>query len=153
MGGLAPCRFPQGCPGLLTRSSRRPRLAAGALVVANRHPWRPMATAPNAGTDAGCPCASHRSTALFKPFEWVQGEQLAPSLQSHAAFLNEARDLVQGAQTLVQLLEWDEDRRGAASSDADPAPLSMHASAVRCSGFLRSRWGFCMLGLKRSARG
>ncbi len=82
-----------------------------------------MPTVPNAGTDAGCPCASQRSTVLFKPFEWVQGERLPPSLQSHAAFLNEARDVVQGAQTLVQLLEWDEDRRDAASSDVDPAPL------------------------------
>ena len=82
-----------------------------------------MATAPNAGTDAGCPCASQRPNALFKPFEWVQGERLPPSLQSHAAFLNEARDVVQGAQTLVQLLEWDEDWRDAASSDANSAPL------------------------------
>lgn len=82
-----------------------------------------MATASNAGTDAGCPCASQRPTALFKPFEWVQGERLAPSLQSHAAFLNDARDVVQGAQTLAQLLNWDEDRRDLASSDANAAPL------------------------------
>ncbi|MDP9916498.1 hypothetical protein J2W24_002145 [Variovorax boronicumulans] len=51
---------------------------------------------------------------MFKPFEWVHGEWLPPSLQSHAAFLNDARDVVQGAQTLVQLLDWDEDRRDAA---------------------------------------
>lgn len=82
-----------------------------------------MATASNAGTDAGCSCASPRPTVLFRPFEWVQGERHPPSLQSHAAFLNEARDVVQGAQTLVQLLDWDEDRRDAASSDADSAPL------------------------------
>ena len=84
-----------------------------------------MANASNAVTDAGCSCASSRSNAQFKPFEWVQGERLPLSLQSHAAFLNEARDVVQGAQTLVQLLEWDEDRRDAASSDADAdaAPL------------------------------
>jgi hypothetical protein len=60
---------------------------------------------------------------LFKPFEWVEGEGLSPSLQGHAAFLNDARDLVQGAQTLVQLLGWDEDRRDVATSDADAAPL------------------------------
>lgn len=82
-----------------------------------------MANASNAVTDAGCSCASSRSNAQFKPFEWVQGERLPPSLQSHAAFLNEARDVVQGAQTLVQLLEWDEDRHDAASSEADAAPL------------------------------
>jgi hypothetical protein len=82
-----------------------------------------MANASNAGTDAGCSCASYRPTAQFKPFEWVQGDPLDPSQQSQAAFLNDARDVVQGAQTLAQLLDWDEDRRDAASSDADPAPL------------------------------
>lgn len=82
-----------------------------------------MAHASNARTDAGCPCASDRPTALFKPFEWVEGERLSPSQQSHAVFLNDARDVVQGAQTLVQLLDWDEDRRDAATSDADAAPL------------------------------
>ncbi|TSD56813.1 hypothetical protein FFI97_021730 [Variovorax sp. KBS0712] len=82
-----------------------------------------MANASSAVTDAGCSCASSRSATQFTPFEWVQGERLPPSLQSHAAFLNEARDVVQGAQTLVQLLEWDEDRRDAASSDAGAAPL------------------------------
>lgn len=82
-----------------------------------------MANASNAGTDAGCSCASYRPTAQFKPFEWVQGNRLDTSQQSQAAFLNDARDVVQGAQTLVQLLGWDEDRRDAASSDADPAPL------------------------------
>jgi len=82
-----------------------------------------MANASNAGTNAGCSCASYRPTAQFKPFEWVQGDRLDLSQQSQAAFLNDARDVVQGVQTLVQLLGWDEDRRDAASSDADPAPL------------------------------
>jgi hypothetical protein len=82
-----------------------------------------MANASNAGTDAGCSCASYRPTAQFKPFEWVQGDRLDSSQQSQAAFLNDARDVVQGAQTLIQLFDWDEDRRDAASSDADPAPL------------------------------
>jgi len=82
-----------------------------------------MANASNAGTNAGCSCASYRPTAQFKPFEWVQGDRLDLSQQSQAAFLNDARDVVQGVQTLVQLLGWDEDRREAASSDADPAPL------------------------------
>lgn len=65
----------------------------------------------------------YRPTALFKPFEWVEGEGLDVSRQNQAAFLNDARDVVQGAHTLVQLLAWDEDRRDAALSDADPAPL------------------------------
>lgn len=76
-----------------------------------------------AGADARCAGASYRPTAQFRPFEWVQGERLDASRQSQAAFLNDARDVVQGVQTLVQLLGWDEDRRDAASSDADPAPL------------------------------
>lgn len=41
------CRFPQGLSGSPTRSSRRPCLATGAVVVANHSPWRPiMALAP-----------------------------------------------------------------------------------------------------------
>ena len=84
-----------------------------------------MANASNAGTDAGCYCKpSSPATHQFKPFEWIQAERLDGSQQSRAAFLNEARDVVQGAQTLAQLLEWDEDRRDAASSSgAAPAPL------------------------------
>ncbi|WP_426389139.1 hypothetical protein [Variovorax sp. R-27] len=82
------------------------------------------ASSNDASTNARCACASYRPTAQFKPFEWVQGDRLNDSSQqSQAAFLNDARDVVQGAQTLVQLLAWDEDRRDAASSDADPAPL------------------------------
>ena len=82
-----------------------------------------MAHASDAGTDTGNPASSFRPTAQFKPFDWVQADKLDASRQSQAAFLNDARDVVQGAQTLVQLLDWDEDRRAAAASDADPAPL------------------------------
>ena len=84
-----------------------------------------MAKVSNAGTDAGCSCASsHPTTHQFKPFEWIEAERLDPSQQSRAIFLNEARDVVQGAQTLAQLLDWDEDRRDAASSsDAGPTPV------------------------------
>jgi len=77
-----------------------------------------------ASTDARCACAPYRPDAQFKPFEWIQSDRLGDSSQqSQAAFLNDARDIVQGAQTLVQLLAWDEDRRDAASSDSDPPPL------------------------------
>ena len=82
-----------------------------------------MAHASDAGTNTGNPCASYRPTAQFKPFDWVQADKLDASRQSQAAFLNDARDVVQGAQTLVQLLGWDEGRRDAAVSNADPAPL------------------------------
>mgnify|MGYP003576058944 CR=1 FL=1 len=84
-----------------------------------------MANASNAGTDTGCSCKPFSPvTHQFKPFEWVQAERLDGFQQSRAAFLNDARDVVQGAQLLAQLLEWDEDLRDAASSsDAAPAPL------------------------------
>ncbi|MFH0129214.1 hypothetical protein ACGLHS_03340 [Variovorax sp. VaC1] len=81
------------------------------------------ASSNDTSTDDRCAHTFYRSTAQFKPFEWVQGDLLDPSQQTQAAFLNDARDIVQGAQTLIQLLAWDEDRRDAASSDADPAPL------------------------------
>ncbi|MDP9603185.1 hypothetical protein ABL840_25190 [Variovorax sp. NFACC27] len=81
------------------------------------------ASSSDAGTSARAACVPYRPSAQFKPFEWVQGDRLDSSRQAQAAFLNDARDVVQGAQTLVQLLGWDEDRRDAAASDADPAPL------------------------------
>ncbi len=37
VGGRKPCRFRSAFPGLLTRSSRRPRLAAGVTVITNRN--------------------------------------------------------------------------------------------------------------------
>lgn len=44
-GGRKPCRFSQELPGLSTRSSRRPRLTAGASVVATpKHLEAIMAT-------------------------------------------------------------------------------------------------------------
>lgn len=82
-----------------------------------------MATASNTGTDDGRPSSPFRTTAQFKPFEWVQVDKVDAAQRHRAAFLNDARDVVQGAQTLVQLLGWDEDRRDAAVSNADPAPL------------------------------
>ena len=74
-------------------------------------------------SNPGCPCAPHRPTAQFRPFEWIEAERLDSSQQDQAAFLNDARDVVQGACTLAQLLAWDEDRRDAALSSTDPAPL------------------------------
>lgn len=42
MGGPRACRFPQGVPGLQTRSSCRLQFAVDAVVFANRTPWRPL---------------------------------------------------------------------------------------------------------------
>jgi hypothetical protein len=80
-----------------------------------------MAKDFDAGTDASDSGA--RPVSQFKPFEWVPPQGLDPSRQHQAAFLNDARDVVQGAQLMVQLLQWDEERRDVASSDTDPAPL------------------------------
>lgn len=74
-------------------------------------------------SNPGCPCAPHRPAAQFRPFEWIESQRLDPHQQTQAAFLNDARDVVQGACTLAQLLAWDEDRRDAALSATDPAPL------------------------------
>lgn len=72
-----------------------------------------MAQASNAGRA----CAGHRAAAQFKLFEWIEVDRLDPSQQSLATFLNTARDIVQGTQTLTQLLAWDEDLREAVESD------------------------------------
>ncbi|WP_431512053.1 hypothetical protein [Variovorax sp. DAIF25] len=74
-----------------------------------------MAKDFDAGTDAGDSGA--RPVSQFKPFEWVPPRGLDPSRPHQAAFLNDARDVVQGALLLVQLLQWDEERHDAASSD------------------------------------
>jgi hypothetical protein len=81
-------------------------------------------TNTNANTDAGCSCASSSfPVAQFQPFEWIPSEGLDAPRQNRASFLNDARDVVQGTQTLAQLLSWDEDRRDTAATDAGPAPL------------------------------
>ncbi len=92
-----------------------------------------MANASNARTNAGSSRTPNSPTPhQFQPFDWVQAEKLAPAQQSLAFFLNHARDVVQGAQTLVQLLDWDEDRRDAASqSEAEAAPAPLFDAAQR----------------------
>ncbi|WP_395348365.1 hypothetical protein [Variovorax sp. UC122_21] len=79
-----------------------------------------MADDSNATGDAS---TSLRPRPQFKPFEWIPCEGLDPSLHHRASFLNDARDVVQGAHLLVQLLQWDEERHDAASPDTDPAPV------------------------------
>ncbi len=88
-----------------------------------------MAKDFNAGTDAGDSGA--RPVSQFKPFEWVPQQGLDPSRRHQAAFLNDARDVVQGAQLLVQLLQWDEERHDVASPDTDRTPVFQ--SYQRCS--------------------
>jgi hypothetical protein len=83
-----------------------------------------MAKTTNASTDTGSSGTFSSLPAVqFKPFEWVQSEGCDVDRQRRASFLNDARDVVQGTQTLAQLLDWDEDRRDEAATDAGPAPL------------------------------
>lgn len=85
-----------------------------------------MANDSNDASSDGHAAQSHNhSAAQFKHFEWIEADRLAPSQRSLATFLNDARDIVQGTQTLIQLLNWDEGRssEAARSSDAAPAPL------------------------------
>jgi len=79
-----------------------------------------MANDSNATGDARAPS---RPLPQFRAFEWIPREGLDPGIHHRASFLNDARDVVQGAQLLVQLLQWDEERHDAASSDTDPAPV------------------------------
>ncbi|KIQ33967.1 hypothetical protein RT97_09070 [Variovorax paradoxus] len=62
-------------------------------------------------------------SAEFKPFVWNPPEGLDHKERRYALFLNDARDVVQGAHTLMELLAWDEDRRDEACSSNGPAPL------------------------------
>lgn len=72
-------RFAQAVPGTPTRSSYRPRLALGAVVVANRTAWRPfMATLSAAACAALIPLPTRIVDALddlechFAAFEAVE---------------------------------------------------------------------------------
>jgi hypothetical protein len=62
-------------------------------------------------------------SAEFKPFVWNPLQGLDHKERRYALFLNDARDVVQGAYTLMELLAWDEDRRDEARSSNGPVPL------------------------------
>jgi hypothetical protein len=53
---------------------------------------------------------AHES-ATFEPFAWNPVQGLEGKELRNALFLNDARDVIDGAHTLMQLLAWDEDRR------------------------------------------
>ena len=71
-----------------------------------------MTISSNAGADAGDPTASYHPTAQFKLHTWWSSSGGLDIHQQHyASFLNDARDVVQGAHTLVELLSWNDVRR------------------------------------------
>src|SRR4051812_24099385 len=104
MGGLAPCRFRLAVPGLSTCSSRRLRLTARATVVAklNRQGVPHMAESTNAAAQAQAQTPP-QARAQFKPFAWNPLDGLVGDPLQRALFLNHARDVVDGAHTLLQL--------------------------------------------------
>lgn len=75
MGGRKACRFPQGVPGTPTRSSHRLQLALGAVVFANRTPWRPHMASTHPGTATPGATTSDFST---------DDEALLPGVQADA---------------------------------------------------------------------
>ncbi|MDQ0041723.1 hypothetical protein [Variovorax boronicumulans] len=72
-------------------------------------------------------------SAEFKPFVWNPLQGLDHKERQYALFLNDARDVVQGAHTLMELLAWDEDRRDEAHSSNGPAPVPLFGAADRAS--------------------
>ena len=75
--------------------------------------------------DAGAPdhSAPFRPNPQFKPFNWIQTDSLSVRERLFAEFLSGARDVVHGAHTLSQLLNWDDCRRDVAYTSADPQPV------------------------------
>ena len=64
----------------------------------------------------------------------------------NALFLNDARDVIDGAHTLMQLLAWDEDRRDGDEPSENAAPLleashraSLQRFVVASLGMLHAR--------------
>jgi hypothetical protein len=74
-------------------------------------------------------------SAEFKPFVWNPLQGLDHKERRYALFLNDARDVVQGAHTLMELLAWDEDRRDEAHSSNGPAPLFSAADRASLQRF------------------
>lgn len=66
--------------------------------------------------------AAAHERAQFKPFAWHPLDGLVGEPLRQAVFLNHARDVVDGAHTLVQLLAWDEDLREGCTPGGDGPP-------------------------------
>jgi hypothetical protein len=92
---------------------------------------------------------AHES-ATFEPFAWTPVQGLEGKELRNALFLNDARDVIDGAHTLMQLLAWDEDRRDDAGDGDEPsenaAPLleashraSLQRLLVASLGMLHAR--------------
>jgi hypothetical protein len=82
-------------------------------------------------------------SAEFKPFVWNPLQGLDHKERRYALFLNDARDVVQGAHTLMELLAWDEDRRDEAHASNGPAPLFSAADRASLQRFASA--SLCML--------
>lgn len=71
--------------------------------------------------------------AQFKPFAWHPLEGLDHRARQRAAFLNDARDVIDGAHTLIQLLAWDEAHGDEVRSSPPSAPVlgGVHRASIQ----------------------
>lgn len=88
--------------------------------------------------------------AKFKPFVWNSLEGLDHEARARASFLNDARDVVDGAHTLMQLLAWDEEQRDEAKPvDGDVAPLLAGAHRASLQRLLIASLGMLHADIER----
>ena len=82
---------------------------------------------------AGSSSTAAHGRAKFKPFVWNSLEGLDHEARARASFLNDARDVVDGAHTLMQLLAWDEEQRDEANAANARAPLrdAVHRASLQ----------------------
>lgn len=91
-----------------------------------------------------------QDSAQFKPFVWNCAEGLDPEARARASFLNDARDVVDGAHTLMQLLEWDEDLRDEAKpANGDIEPLLARANRASLQRLLIASLGMLQADIER----
>lgn len=82
---------------------------------------------------AGSSSTAAHGRAKFKPFVWNSLEGLDHEARARASFLNDARDVVDGAHTLMQLLAWDEAQRDEANAANARVPLldAVHRASLQ----------------------
>lgn len=91
-----------------------------------------MAESTNAAAQAQAQTPP-QARAQFKPFAWNPLDGLVGDPLQRALFLNHARDVVDGAHTLLQLLVWDDDLREGWTPGCDDGPLPLFDAGHRAS--------------------
>lgn len=93
--------------------------------------------------------SSAHDSAQFKPFVWNSLEGLDERGRRQALFLNDARDAVDGACTLTQLLAWDEDRRDEAKASGGALPVLMEPQRASLQRLLIASLGMLQAEIER----